>query len=62
MYPNYYGNQLNTIITNTESIHSDLQDINSNLESLVATSNAILFCVVLSITIAFIRKIFAVGR
>lgn len=55
MYPDYYSSQLNTIISLEESISSSLDNISSFLSLIV-------FILVLTFIVAFVRKIFAVGR
>lgn len=62
MYPNYYGSQLNTIIDYQQNLYLELESVNSNLSIVITGIHILVFIFVLSITIGFVRKIFAVGR
>lgn len=62
MYPNYYGQQLNTIIEYQTDISSSLEIANSKLDTLITSCNILIFALVFSITLGICRKLFAVGR
>lgn len=62
MYPNYYSQQLDTIIEYQTDIYSELQTTNSKLDNLISCCNILIFALVFSITLGICRKLFAVGR
>lgn len=62
MYPNYYGQQLNTIIEYQSHLYSELQTTNSKLDNLIFCCNILIFALIFSIVLGICRKLFAVGR
>lgn len=55
-----YTSKFNELITNTETIIDNQEEINTNLKELILTSGVIAFVLILDLTIGIVKKIFAV--
>lgn len=55
-----YTKYFNQLITNTETIIQNQEQINSNLEQIILLSGVITFTIILNLTIGIVKKVFSV--